>query len=70
MIPAVVAAYLDKKPQVFLWVVMTYASAALVGILILMLLQYLLLKHQRKGEIEKEIEMPKNKENSCQVAKY
>ena len=49
---------------------MTYASAALVGILILMLLQYLLLKHQRKGEIEKEIEMPKNKENSYQVAKY
>ena len=65
MIPAVVAAFLDKKPQVFLWVVMTYSSVSLFGLLVLMLVQHLLLKYQRKEETE----MQKRPEESVQVAK-
>lgn len=64
VIPAVVAAFLDKKPQVFLWVVMTYSSVSLFCLLVLMIVQHLLLKYQRKEEIEMQ-----KKPESNQVAK-
>lgn len=65
MIPAVVASYLEETPQVFLWVIMTYSTAALVGVLVLILVQYLLLKYQRREEIE----MQQRRENTLEVDK-
>ena len=64
VIPALVAAYLDTTPQVFLWVVMSYSTVSFLGVLILMFLQHLLPKHQRKEEIEMQ------KIEDDQVAKY
>lgn len=50
VIPAVVAAYIDQTPRVFLWVILVYSIGSLFGVLLLMGIQYILLRKQRLAE--------------------
>ena len=52
MIPTVVAAYLEETPQVFLYVVLIYSCVSFFGVLVLMFVQYILLRLQRSNEFE------------------